>query len=159
MEDKTKNKFSIVILIKTQQHNQKNKVEKGSQNKYAGPFLFSLSLCFIVDAGKPFTNQKVNPFLGNNTLNKLSSHSLTIYTWKTIITHLHHRTSVRLCLSYKLQTIHRTPQQKKKKDRTRQWEISSHLSESVTLSQFRTWVKKQTKSQREKQMPSRLFMK
>lgn len=114
MEDKTKNKFSIVILIKTQ-HNQKNKVEKGSQNKYAGPFLFSLSLCFIVDAGKPFTNQKVNPFLGNNTLNKLSSHSLTIYTWKTIITHLHHRTSVRLCLSYKLQTIHRTPQQKKKK--------------------------------------------
>jgi len=36
-------------------------VEKGSQNKYAGPFLFSSSLRLIVDAGKPFTNQKVIP--------------------------------------------------------------------------------------------------
>lgn len=89
-------------------------MEKGSQNKYAGPFLFSLSLCFIVDAGKPFTNQKVFPFHGKKNIKQafisLFNHLHMENNRHTFASH--HRTSVRPCLSYKLQTIHRTPLQK-----------------------------------------------
>ncbi len=112
--------------------------------------LFILYLCFIVDAGKTLTNQKVFSSLGNNTLNKLSSHSLNHlhmennrHTFAS-----HHRTTVRPCLSHKLQTIHRTPLQKKE-NKSRNIEQDERLvSESVTLSQFR--VNLETKSNKGK---------
>lgn len=67
----------------------------------------------------------------------------------------HHRPTVRPCLSHKLQTIHRTPLQKKKrkekkekKSRNIEQDDERLVSESVTLSQFR--VKKHHKQNQKK---------
>lgn len=90
---------------------------------------------------KPFTNQKVFSFLGNNTLNKLSSHSLTIYTWKTIVTHLHRITEPLSGLAFltKCKQIieHHCKKRKEKKSKNIEQDDERLVSESVTLSQFR----------------------